>query len=133
MTASCPKVLSTFVGDGKIGTRIRIVANSMRITPNVKLTSTVFSVIDSNSALIDGHLGRIRIMVESRTLLVNGGGVDGRGGRVLSRLLFHVSTIGATRSGGCMLVGTPGSGLRSVVTILPNVGDPAIVPLTRSN
>lgn len=116
-----------------MGTRVRIVANSMRISPNVKLTSTVFSVMDSNSALIDGHLGRIRIMVGSRTLLVNGGGVDRRGGRILRRLLFHVGTMGATRSGGCMLVGTPGSGLRRVVTMLPNVGDPAIVPLTRRN
>lgn len=114
-------------------TRMRIVANSIRMTPNVKLTSTVFSVIDSNSALIDGHLGRIRMMVGSRTLLVNGGGVYSRGGRVLGRLLFHVGTIGATRSGGCILVGTPGSGLRRVMTMLPKVGDPAIVPLTRRN
>lgn len=112
---------------------MRIVAKSMRITPNVNLTSTVFSVMDSNSALIDGHLGRIRIIVGSRTLLVNGEGLDRRGRRVLERLLFHVSTIGATRSGGCILVGTPGRGLSRVISMLPNVGDPAIVPLTRRN
>lgn len=103
----------------------------MRVTPKVDLTSTVFSVMDSKSALMDGDLGRIRIIVGDRTLLVNGGGVSRRGGRVLGRLLFHVRTIGTTRSGGCILVGTPARHLRRVVRILPNVGDPAIVPLTR--
>lgn len=91
VTAGCPRVTTTCFHRRKRRIRVVGLGNSVRLTPVVKLTSQVISVMSANQALGRGKLIRCRAVINVASELVIGPIDCHVGSRHVDRLIKHLA------------------------------------------
>lgn len=124
-----PNSLRQFLDSNGITASIREIRGSAEIAPSIGLADVVCDLVSSGSTLISNGLKEIETVLKSEAVLVRGTSLPEQKQQILDKLLFRIDAVMKARDWKYILLNAPNDNLKAIVSTLPGLKSPTIVPL----
>lgn len=134
IATSYPAILDRFLKDNNIAADIHVITGSVEIAPGIGLADAIFDIVSSGSTLISNNLTEVSTILESEAVLIAGKGCrfDAEKQSILDELLFRIDAVKAADGKKYILMNVPKEKLDEVLSILPGMKSPTVLPLANS-
>lgn len=130
IATSYPKILIDFLRENNIDADIHVISGSVEIAPGIGLSDAIFDIVSSGSTLVSNNLSEVATVLQSEAVLIgNGGKLSDDKQEILDELLFRIEAVKAAGSKKYILMNVPKSKLSDVLSVLPGIKSPTILPL----
>jgi len=129
IATSYPRILKNFIDKHKIKADIHEIMGSVEIAPSIGLAGAIFDIVSTGSTLLSNGLKEVEVVMKSEAVLVSGNFADGDKAKILDKLLFRMNAVLKGRTNKYVLLNAPNDRLSQIVSILPGMKSPTIVPL----
>ena len=131
---SYPVILGEFLKEKGIDADIHVISGSVEIAPGIGLADAIFDIVSSGSTLVSNNLVEVETVVDSEAVLIGGSQeLSAEKREVLDELLFRIEAVKAADSKKYVLMNVPREKLDEVLSILPGIKSPTILPLADSS
>lgn len=134
IATSYPRILSDFLTKNNINACIHEISGSVEIAPSIGLADAIFDIVSSGSTLVSNNLVEVENVLASEAVLIgNPKKLSEDKQEILDELLFRIEAVKAAESKKYVLMNVPRAKLDGVVSILPGIKSPTILPLADEN
>ena len=134
IATSYPVILGEFLKEKGIEADIHVISGSVEIAPGIGLADAIFDIVSSGSTLVSNNLVEVETVVDSEAVLIGGSQeLSAEKREVLDELLFRIEAVKAADSKKYVLMNVPREKLDEVLSILPGIKSPTILPLADSS
>lgn len=134
IATSYPAILGRFLNEQSIKADIHVISGSVEIAPGIGLADAIFDIVSSGSTLISNNLTEVTTVLDSQAVMIAGNQAtfDEEKQAILDELLFRIEAVKAADGKKYILMNVPKSKLDDVLSILPGMKSPTVLPLANS-
>jgi ATP phosphoribosyltransferase len=131
IATSYPEILSRFLAEQGVNAEIHVIKGSVEIAPGIGLADAICDLVSSGSTLFTNGLREAEVILRSEALLAAGKNLDSGTRQLLDSLLFRINAVRSARTNKYILLNCPDSQLEKIISILPGMKSPTVMPLAR--
>jgi ATP phosphoribosyltransferase len=131
IATSYPNTLKQFLAKHKLEAEIHEISGSVEIAPNIGLADAICDIVSTGSTLFKNGLKEAEVLFKSEAVLISGK-LDGERQALLEKFLFRINSVLAARNNKYILLNAPNDKLEKIVSLLPGMKSPTILPLAES-
>ena len=132
IATSYPGILTRFLTDHGISAEIHEISGSVEIAPGIGLADAVCDLVSSGGTLFMNGLKEVETILSSQAVLVRNHGLSEEKLAILERLLFRIRAVKKSKRNKYVLLNAPNDKLDEIVSLLPGMKSPTILPLAES-
>lgn len=129
IATSYPNILNDYFSKNSINADIHTIAGSVEIAPGIGLSDGIFDIVSSGSTLVANRLKEVETVMKSEAVLISKPKLDDDKKALLDELLFRINAVQAANSNKYILMNVPNDKLAEIVSILPGMKSPTVLPL----
>lgn len=129
IATSYPKILSDYLKAQGVSAQIEEISGSVEIAPGIGLADGVCDIVSTGSTLLTNGLKETQVVMKSQAVIVSNGNLSAEKADLLERLRFRVKAVMNARQNKYILMNAPDAALDEIVSILPGMKSPTILPL----
>ena len=129
IATSYPNTTNAYLLKYGIKADLHIINGSVEIAPNIGLADAICDIVSSGSTLFKNNLKEVELMMTSEAVLAVSPEIDPEAALILEKLRFRVQSILKGRNSRYVLLNAPNDKLDEIVSILPGMKSPTILPL----
>jgi ATP phosphoribosyltransferase len=129
IATSYPGILKSFLDKHSVQADIHEILGSVEIAPSIGLSGAIFDIVSTGSTLLSNGLKEVEVVLKSEAVLVSGQITDPDKQKILDKLIFRLNSVLKARTNRYVLLNAPNQSLEKIVSILPGMKSPTIVPL----
>ena len=134
IATSYPKILASFLAENNIDADIHVISGSVELAPGIGLADAIFDIVSSGSTLVSNNLAEVATVLQSEAVLIgNGRRLSDDKQAALDELLFRIEAVKAAESKKYILMNVPKAKLPEVLSVLPGIKSPTVLPLADEN
>jgi len=131
IATSYPKILGDFLKKEGISAHIHEISGSVEIAPSIGLADAVCDIVSSGSTLLSNGLKEVEVIFKSQAVLISTLGLAEPKAAILTKLLFRINAVQSASSFKYILLNAPNDKLDAIISFLPGIKSPTIVPLAQ--
>lgn len=124
-----PVILQKILDENNIKAEIHLISGSVEICPVIGLADGIFDIVSTGSTLISNGLKEVEQLINSQASLITNHNLSQEKQAILEKLLFRIHAIKAAESNKYILLNAPKANLDKIISILPGMKSPSILPL----
>lgn len=132
IATSYPVLLGSFLQKHNVNAEIHEISGSVEIAPGIGLADAVADLVSSGGTLFMNGLKEVETIFSSQAVLVQHQGLNGDKQPILQKLLFRIRAVKKSKRNKYILLNAPNNKLDEIVSILPGMKSPTILPLAES-
>lgn len=124
-----PVILQKFLTENNINANIHKISGSVEITPNINLADAIFDIVSTGSTLLSNGLIEVEQVLKSEAVLIANKNLSSEKSHLVDEILFRIRSVNLAKNNKYILLNAPNDKLDEVVSILPGIKSPTIMPL----
>ncbi len=132
IATSYPVILNEFLNKNNIKADVHVITGSVEIAPGIGLSDAIFDIVSSGSTLISNRLKEVEVVMDSEAVLIANNKLDETKKEILDELLFRINAVQESEDKKYVLMNVPDESLENVLSLLPGIKSPTIMPLANS-
>lgn len=124
-----PVILSKFLKEKNITADIHEISGSVEIAPGIGLADAIFDIVSSGSTLFSNNLKEVEVVMKSEAVLISTPNLSASKQAILKDLIFRMRSVQKAKKNKYILLNAPKSNLDEIISIIPGMKSPSIVPL----
>jgi ATP phosphoribosyltransferase len=132
IATSYPVLLNKYLKEQGVQCDIHEISGSVEIAPGIGLADAVADLVSSGGTLFMNGLKEVETILSSQAVLVQHKGLNGEKKPILDKLLFRIRAVKKSKRNKYILLNAPNHKLDEIVSILPGMKSPTILPLAES-
>lgn len=132
IATSYPVLLGNYLKENGVHCDIHEISGSVEIAPGIGLADAVADLVSSGGTLFMNGLKEVETIFSSQAVLVQYKGLNGDKQPILEKLLFRIRAVKKSKRNKYILLNAPNDKLTEIVSILPGMKSPTILPLAES-
>lgn len=129
IATSYPVILQHYLNSNDINAEIHEISGSVEIAPGIGLADAICDLVSSGSTLFTNGLKETAVILKSEALLVANKNLTAEQKIILNKLLLRINAVKSARRNKYILMNAPNHQLKNIVSLLPGMKSPTIVPL----
>lgn len=129
IATSYPGLLTDFLQKNKINAQIEEISGSVEIAPGIGLAEGICDLVSSGSTLFANGLKEVETVFKSEAVLIQQKIISNEKSKIIDKLLFRMDSVKEARENRYILLNAPNDKLNSIISILPGMKSPTILPL----
>jgi ATP phosphoribosyltransferase len=125
-------LLNKYLKEKGVQCDIHEISGSVEIAPGIGLADAVADLVSSGGTLFMNGLKEVETILSSQAVLVQHKGLNGDKQSILDKLLFRIRAVKKSKRNKYILLNAPNDNLDEIVSILPGMKSPTILPLAES-
>ncbi len=132
IATSYPKLVKDFLAERNIQASIHEISGSVEIAPGIGLADVVADLVSSGGTLFMNGLKEVETILDSQAVLVANKQLDEDRLTILDKLLFRIRAVKKAKKSKYVLLNAPNEQLETIISLLPGMRSPTILPLAES-
>lgn len=132
IATSYPVLLKKYLEQNMVNAEIHEISGSVEIAPGIGLADAVADLVSSGGTLFMNGLKEVETIFSSQAVLVQHDKLDDNKKPILEKLLFRIRAVKKSKRNKYILLNAPNDKLNEILTILPGMKSPTILPLAES-
>ncbi|MDO5572276.1 MAG: ATP phosphoribosyltransferase [Bacteroidales bacterium] len=132
IATSYPEILKDYLQKNNINADIHVITGSVEIAPGIGLADAIFDIVSSGSTLISNRLKEVEVVMDSEAVLIANPSLNEDKKEILEELIFRINAVQEAEDKKYVLMNVPNESLDDVISILPGIKSPTIMPLANS-
>ncbi|HSF45924.1 MAG TPA: ATP phosphoribosyltransferase [Chitinophagaceae bacterium] len=132
IATSYPGILTKYLTDHGVVAEIHEISGSVEIAPGIGLADAVCDLVSSGGTLFMNGLKEVETILSSQAVLVRNSALTDSKLAILERLLFRIRAVKKSKRNKYVLLNAPNDKLDEIVSLLPGMKSPTILPLAES-
>lgn len=132
IATSYPVLLGNYLKENGVHCDIHEISGSVEIAPGIGLADAVADLVSSGGTLFMNGLKEVETIFSSQAVLVQYKGLNGDKQPILEKLLFRIRAVKKSKRNKYILLNAPNDKLQEIVSILPGMKSPTILPLAET-
>ena len=129
IATSYPGILGKFMEEHGIHADIHVITGSVEISPGIGLADAIFDIVSSGSTLVSNNLREVEVVMQSEALLIGNANMDADKRKTLQEMLFRFEAVRSAEDKKYVRMNAPKAHLDEIVSVLPGLKSPTIIPL----
>jgi ATP phosphoribosyltransferase len=129
IATSYPNTLQRFLDQNNISAEIHTISGSVEIAPNIGLADGICDIVSTGSTLFKNGLRETQVILKSEAVLARTEQLNEEKELILQKLLFRMNAVLRAQNSKYVLMNVPNDKIQKIVTILPVLKSPTILPL----
>ncbi|NLZ73540.1 MAG: ATP phosphoribosyltransferase [Bacteroidales bacterium] len=129
IATSYPVILQKFLDKNNIAADIHVISGSVEVSPTIGLADAIFDIVSSGSTLVSNRLKEVEVVMYSEAVLIGNSTLSDHKKAILDELLFRMDAVKIAEDKKYVLMNAPKESLKDILTILPGMKSPTVVPL----
>lgn len=129
IATSYPLLVQQYLDKHKIIAEIHEISGSVEIAPGIGLANVICDLVSSGSTLFMNGLIEAETILNSQAVLIKKVGFTPQETLILEKLLFRIESVKKAKKNKYVLLNAPNDNLEKIVSLLPGMKSPTIVPL----
>ncbi|WP_456460195.1 ATP phosphoribosyltransferase [Reichenbachiella sp.] len=129
IATSYPNTLTQYLKENNVNAEIHLIKGSVEIAPNIGLAEGICDLVSSGSTLFKNGLKEADTILTSEACLVKSKKLNAEQNALLDTLLFRLDAVQKGKKSKYVLMNVPNDKLEQVVSILPGMRSPTVLPL----
>ncbi|NNE31181.1 MAG: ATP phosphoribosyltransferase [Winogradskyella sp.] len=131
IATSYPNTVNQFLDKEGISANLHIINGSVEIAPNIGLADGICDIVSSGSTLFKNGLKEVQVLLKSEAVLATSPQISIENQEVIDKLQFRLKSVLRGRESKYILLNAPDNKISQIVTILPGMNSPTILPLAK--
>lgn len=132
IATSYPGLLSRHLESNGVQADIHEISGSVEIAPGIGLADAVADLVSSGGTLFMNGLKEVETILQSQAVLIQTSTLSDVKKQILERLLFRIRAVKKSKKNKYILLNAPNEKLDKIVSLLPGMKSPTILPLAES-
>lgn len=132
IATSYPRILGDYLKSKGVNAEIHEISGSVEIAPSIGLAEGVCDIVSSGSTLLSNGLKEVESIFKSEAILVASKNLSDEKRETLNKLLFRIRAVQTAQNYKYILLNAPNEKLDEIISMLPGMKSPTIVPLAMS-
>lgn len=124
------QILSDYLKRNEVNAEIHEISGSVEIAPGIGLADGICDLVSTGSTLFTNGLKEVEVVLESQAVMVANPELTEEQQQILSKLLFRLNALRKAKSNKYILLNAPNDKLDKIISILPGMKSPTIMPLS---
>ncbi|KAA6341999.1 ATP phosphoribosyltransferase [termite gut metagenome] len=133
IATSYPVILAEYLKSHGVKAEIHVITGSVEISPGIGLADAIFDIVSSGSTLVSNRLKEAEVIMQSEALLIGNKNIPANKRAILEELLFRIDAVKTAEDKKYVLMNVPKEKLEEIITVLPGMKSPTIMPLAQEN
>ncbi len=133
IATSYPSILKNFFNEKGIKADIHEIAGSVEIAPGIGLAEAIFDIVSSGSTLVANRLKEVEVAMHSEAVLIAKKNMESEKQALLDEIIFRFNAVQTANSNKYVLLNAPNDKVDDIVSILPGIKSPTVLPLADMN
>jgi len=129
IATSYPNTTRKYLQEKGVEAELHIINGSVEIAPNIGLADAICDIVSSGSTLFKNNLKEVEVMMNSEAVLAVSPQITTESQSILDKLRFRFRAVLKGRGARYVLLNAPNKTLDEIVSILPGMKSPTILPL----
>jgi len=129
IATSYPVLVQQYLDAHNIIAEIHEISGSVEIAPGIGLADVVCDLVSSGSTLFMNGLKEAESILTSQAVLIQRNNLPTDLISILERLLFRIESVKKAKKHKYVLLNAPNEQLEKIITVLPGMKSPTIIPL----
>lgn len=131
IATSYPKILGDYLHAKGISADIHEISGSVEIAPSIGLAEGICDIVSSGSTLMMNGLQEVEEIFRSEAVLIADPKISTAKQTIVDKLLFRINAVQKGKSNKYVLLNAPNSSLEKIVSLIPGMRSPTILPLAQ--
>ncbi|MFT5846298.1 ATP phosphoribosyltransferase [Psychroserpens sp.] len=131
IATSYPNTVNQFLEKNNVNAQLHIINGSVEIAPNIGLADAIVDIVSSGSTLFKNGLKEVEVLLKSEAILAVSPLISSENQQTLNKLQFRLQSVLRGRQSKYVLLNVPNDKLETIVSILPGMNSPTILPLAK--
>ena len=131
IATSYPNTVNQFLDKNNINANLHIINGSVEIAPNIGLADGICDIVSSGSTLFKNGLKEIEVLLKSEAVLATSPKISNDNQAIIDKIQFRLKSVLRGRQNKYVLLNAPNDKLDKIITILPGMNSPTILPLAK--
>ncbi|RMB57343.1 ATP phosphoribosyltransferase [Dokdonia sinensis] len=132
IATSYPNTVTKYLSEKGVTADLHIINGSVEIAPNIGLADAICDIVSSGSTLFKNNLKEVEVMLTSEAVLTVSPTIDENRNAILKKLQFRIQSVLKGQKYKYVLLNVPDAKLEKVISILPGMKSPTVLPLAQS-
>jgi ATP phosphoribosyltransferase len=132
IATSYPGLVSRYLSDNGVMAEIHEISGSVEIAPGIGLADVVADLVSSGGTLFMNGLKEVETILSSQAVLIRNHELEAEKLQILEKLLFRIRAVKKSKKNKYVLLNAPNDKLDQIVSLLPGMKSPTILPLAES-
>ncbi|MFN5641504.1 MAG: ATP phosphoribosyltransferase [Sphingobacteriales bacterium] len=132
IATSYPGLLTRYLEANGIKADIHEISGSVEIAPGIGLADAVADLVSSGGTLFMNGLKEVDTILQSQAVLIQTPNLSEGKKKILEKLLFRIRAVKKSKKNKYILLNAPNEKLEQIVSLLPGMKSPTILPLAES-
>ncbi|MFZ9301257.1 MAG: ATP phosphoribosyltransferase [Chitinophagaceae bacterium] len=132
IATSYPGLLTRYLKANGIKADIHEISGSVEIAPGIGLADAVADLVSSGGTLFMNGLKEVDTILQSQAVLIQTPNLSEEKKKILEKLLFRIRAVKKSKKNKYILLNAPNEKLEQIVSLLPGMKSPTILPLAES-
>ncbi|QIE60858.1 ATP phosphoribosyltransferase [Rasiella rasia] len=129
IATSYPVTTTNYLASKGVSAELHMINGSVEIAPNIGLADAICDIVSSGSTLFKNNLKEVEVMMKSEAVLAVSPSILAPQAALLNKLQFRIQAVLKGRASRYVLLNAPNEKLAEIVSILPGMKSPTILPL----
>ena len=129
IATSYPVLVKKFLQENNIQSEIHEISGSVEIAPGIGLADAIVDLVSSGSTLFMNGLKEVEPILQSQAVLIKNNNLSAEQELLLNKILFRIQSVRKAKNNKYILLNAPNDRLTEIVSLLPGMKSPTIVPL----
>lgn len=131
IATSYPNTVNQFLDKNEVAAQLHIINGSVEIAPNIGLADAIVDIVSSGSTLFKNGLKEVEVLLNSEAVLAVSPKISDQNLSTLNKIQFRLQSVLKGRQNKYVLLNAPNDKLDTIVSILPGMNSPTILPLAK--
>jgi len=132
IATSYTRLLKKYLSAKKVRAEIHEISGSVEIAPGIGLADAICDLVSSGSTLFTNGLKEVEVVLRSEAVLIANRELSPENTAILGKLLLRIGAVKAAKNNKYIMLNAPNDQLQNIVSVLPGMKSPTIVPLAES-
>lgn len=132
IATSYPVILGQYLKSKNIQAEIHEISGSVEIAPSIGLAEAICDLVSSGSTLLTNGLKETEVILKSEAVLIANQDLNDEQNQLLDKLVFRIESLKKAKNSKYILLNAPNDRLEKIISILPGMKSPTILPLAES-
>ncbi|RPD51826.1 ATP phosphoribosyltransferase [Paracnuella aquatica] len=132
IATSYPFLTQKFLTENGVNAEIHEISGSVELAPGIGLADAVCDLVSSGSTLFMNGLKEVQPILQSQAVLIKTKELQPDQQKLLDQLVFRIRSVRKAKRYKYVLLNAPNDALETVISLLPGMRSPTVLPLAES-
>ena len=132
IATSYPNTVNAFLEENNITASIHVINGSVEIAPNIGLAEAIVDIVSTGGTLFKNNLVEKEVILKSEAVLAVSPTINEAQKAILDKVKFRIEAVLKGQSSKYVLLNAPNTSLEAIITLLPGMKSPTVLPLAES-